>query len=559
MLHGMDAIVAHKSCAAASKELSEERTSAQASASEGGSDLGISKTSHARAEMSLGQELHSRQSQSGDLVEVIFGSLVDTVDGANALAEFLSMGLISVHRPDDTKCLPHTEWQKACAHAALQSKHAIKPAQPAPSDSYHWKWALDVRATESTACLFLNVVVIAAYAAAIRLGKAHTTPVLRFVTLPDPNRPVPLSSDTGAQDCRPDVLAFELSSFRRAPTADTDSTILWPLVDNPFTYIQDKFPRVLSFTAIHKAQHPSAISEFNEWFREQATCDHLDLLRFCWPEVQLTLEAKINDKYNALLQALVYMRQQRHTQPWMRSILGLFVTTTEMGILRADSLGVEHCVFSRTSSRGVLDTIRVCFGLVTSNKEHRGQHESFELGETQSVAPPHVKGGSLKKKKDDDGDVFMSKLELSYSHRTVRFIRLHGDKIYHTPDGTTPDALFYVHYLIQNTSSLIGRGARIFCVSREVADGNLRSRFIGTYALKMYYADYRSDCYKHDLIDRARQGQARKICSRLGNGDTAMRCRSAGSVMKLCAAMQKASPVSLTFNRTGRRCSLNRT
>jgi hypothetical protein len=181
----------------------------------------------------------------------------------------------------------------------------------------------------------------------------------------------------------------------------------------------------------------------------------------------------------------------------------MVITTKEIGILRADSLGVEQSTFQKDSSRGVLDIVRICCGLARSTAIHRGQHESFHLHDTTTLAPPHLKPSSP--------DPFIAKeAEMKYTHRAVRFITLKGDRI-HYPQNETQDVTFYVHSLLQDNGSLVGRCPRIFCVSREVGgDGATRS-FIGPYALKTYYADHESECYKEDLIAVARQAQVKKL------------------------------------------------
>ncbi|KAJ6541589.1 hypothetical protein B0H19DRAFT_318171 [Mycena capillaripes] len=244
------------------------------------------------------------------------------------------------------------------------------------------------------------------------------------------------------------------------------------------------------------------------------------MTRFCWPEVQLAVEANLSDSHDAILQELVYMRQQRRTQPWMRSILGLVLTTKIIGVLRADTLGIEQCTFYRDCSRGVLDSVRICLGLVRSNCLQRGQHEAFELFDTKTLAPPHLKSKPARPSKtqpsktavDSDLDVFAAEdPAVEYIHRTVRFIRLRGDRIHYSHDGTSPDIIYYVHHLVQDNGSLVGRCPRIFCVSRETESEDAVRRFVGPYALKVYYADHASDCYRDDLISVARKAQVKNV------------------------------------------------
>ncbi|KAJ7683973.1 hypothetical protein B0H17DRAFT_1073148 [Mycena rosella] len=524
---GTAALAPYTSRSPASAELSKERDMAQASASKtdstpvksgGSTDMGINKLTRAHVEVHLAEELHSRRSKSSDLIECLFGSLVDISSGAEILRELLLMSILSVQKEVDGnwKDVRKEDFKAACTDAAIHANDAVTP-----SDSYRWKWGLPTQASEVAAALFFNVVAIAAHAASIRLANAphHPPPSLRFVTLPNPQRAVPLSNESAAQDCRPDVVAFDLSAFCGAPTASS-SNLLFPLDNSPFTYIRQVFPDVLRFTDGHKADKGPAIREFEKWFKEQERKTHLDMARFCWPEVELTAEAKLSDLPNAILQELVYMRQQRRTQPWMRSILGLVVTTKVVGVLRADTLGVEQCTFNRDCSRGVLDSIRICLGVVRSTTLQRGQHEAFELFRTRTLAPPHLKsshGRSSKTKPSkpavkSEVDVFSAEDHMvEYFHRTVRFITLRGNRLHYSQDGTGPDTRFYVHHLVQDSGSLVGRCARIFCVSRETeSEGGVRN-FIGPYALKLYNADCGSDCFKDDLIQLAREGQVKDV------------------------------------------------
>ncbi|KAJ7873660.1 hypothetical protein B0H14DRAFT_2719497 [Mycena olivaceomarginata] len=476
--------------------------------------MGIDKLTRAHVEVHLAEELHSRRSKSSDLIECLFGSLVDISSCAEILREFLLMSILSVQKDVDGewKDVPKKDFKAACTDAAIHANEAVTPSEVSPPDPYRWKWSLPTQASEAAAALFFNVVAIAAHAASIRLANAphHPPPSLRFVTLPNPQRAVPLSNESAAQDCRPDVVAFDLSAFCQAPTANS-SSLLFPLDNSPFAYIRKNFPDVLRFTDRHKSDNGPALREFEKWFEEQESKNHLDMTRFCWPEVELTAEAKLSDLANAILQELVYMRQQRRTQPWMRSILGLVVTTKVVGVLRADTLGVEQCTFNRDCSRGVLDSIRICLGVVRSTALQRGQHET--------LGPPHLKsnhGRSSKTKPSktakSEVDVFSAEDPMvEYLRRTVRFITLRGNHLHYSQDGTRPDTRFYVHHLVQDSGSLVGRCARIFCVSRETeSEGDVRN-FIGPYALKLYNADCGSDCFKDDLIQLARDGQAKNV------------------------------------------------
>ncbi|KAJ6512922.1 hypothetical protein C8R45DRAFT_329507 [Mycena sanguinolenta] len=521
---GISAISPYAVRSPASAELAKERASALASASQtdstplksgGEADLGIDLLTRAHVEIHLAHETHGRRSKSGDLVDVCFGSLVGIESAADILHEFLNLSILSVEQEVDgkRKHVAKKDRKAACDAAVAQAKAAVSPPKPLPVDSYKWTWSLSVEASEKSAALFLNVVSIAAYAAAIRCGRAGglSLPTLRFITLPDPYRAVPLHNESAAQDCRPDVVALESSAF--CETSNAPNTFLVPHC--PFKYIRSHLPRILVVDNSHKSAHNRpAFAAFVQWFETQEKLGYLDMTRFCWPELQLTVEAKMKDVYNAVLQQFVYMRQQRRTQPWMQSILGLMVTTEIMGVIRADTLGIEQCLFDRSSSRGVLDSIRVCLGLVTSNPIQRGQHPAFELHRTKTSGPPHLRPS--KTTGTSNPDVFTAAKPkvnptLNYTHRTARFIRLRGDRLHYSEDGSRSNVTYYVDHVVQDNGSLTGRYPRIFCVWREITSKDAARRFVGPYALKVYYADHASDCYKEDLIAVARDAQVKNV------------------------------------------------
>ncbi|KAJ7668281.1 hypothetical protein B0H14DRAFT_3538961 [Mycena olivaceomarginata] len=153
--------------------------------------MGIDKLTRAHVEVHLAEELHSRRSKSSDLIECLFGSLVDISSCAEILREFLLMSILSVQKDVDGewKDVPKKDFKAACTDAAIHANEAVTPSEVSPPDPYRWKWSLPTQASEAAAALFFNVVAIAAHAASIRLANAphHPPPSLRFVTLRIPN------------------------------------------------------------------------------------------------------------------------------------------------------------------------------------------------------------------------------------------------------------------------------------------------------------------------------------------------------------------------------------
>lgn len=100
----------------------------------------------------------------------------------------------------------------------------------------------------------------------------------------------------------------------------------------------------------------------------------------------------------------------------------------------------------------------------------------------------------------------------------MRFIDLNSDKVFYSPQHQrADDATYFVHYLIQDTGSLVGQCSRVFCFSREVkpSDSEYNDRFkdadkkkrcfLGPYALKIYNVDYGSEYHRLNLIQSIRK------------------------------------------------------
>ncbi|KAJ7890517.1 hypothetical protein B0H14DRAFT_2689621 [Mycena olivaceomarginata] len=478
--------------------------------------MGLDKVPRAHVDLHLAQELHDRRSKREDLVEALFGSLVNLNDANNILRELLRTDVLTVETQTDGtwKKVLSKGYQTACNHAVIQARQAIAPVNPPPKEEYRWKWTMPVPASEEGVAMFLNVVTITAHAAAVRSGRAKAPPCLRFITLPNPHAAVPLSHESATQDCRPDVVAVKSDMFHKAPAKENDT-------DAQPRFFQKHYPTILK-QGEASDPHREAITRFIEWFSEQARRDHLDLWRFCWPELRLTAEGKLKKLHNAMLQG------HRRTQPWMRSVIGL----------ASDTLGVEQCVFARESSRGVLDSIRLCLGLVLSNGVQRGRHEAFQLAAVKTLGPPHVRSKAAQQptsrtkttqpstptraprkqsttqpaKEATPAPVSVA-ADVEYTHRTVRFITLDGgDKIHYPKNSDIACIRYYVRYLVQDNGSLVGRCPRIFCVSREdEGTDDKTARFVGPYALKIYYADHASECYRDDLIGEARREEVKNV------------------------------------------------
>jgi hypothetical protein len=598
-------------------------------------------------EAALADELSGRRAKSDDLVSSIFHSYA-IEECEKILQTFVKTGIVSVSADSKSRtALSQNELGDAVKFAAIQARNCT--AQDDKRYTWTWSAAIDSgsgRKEDETAFL-LNIISIAAYTVAVNIQSSFTSdehesprrPVVRFITLPYPNAALPLSKDE-EQECRPDVIALRSDAF--FPVGDKGASTPWRYTrsKNEFTILREKFPLLFSFCSskfLARNEDREATygggsdPAFEEWYRDQESRTMADLSRVCWPEVEHAIESKLSNNSEALMQTLLYMRVQRRSQPWLRSVVGLFMTKSLLGILRSDAVGVEQCIVNKSTSRGVLDTIRICLGLALASDTERGYHPFFELAQTQSLNPLHrdtLRQFSLPlaplmpitpipvpqfshdlpgKRKRLDGSqnepasanemqdklsvvaaedgpasqsvaseakisrrgrsqnqgyaIFSYLVEASsqgfrsgsgtrakkarheasatmepllpldlksyttpfFTHRFIQFICI-PDLAYHYPKPDNHShshstyTRYYVHHLIHDRRSLVGRSTQIFCVSREVTSedpdwphntptSQRRITFVGVYALKMYYAGSGSECHEADLIAKARRAK----------------------------------------------------
>ncbi|KAG6894398.1 hypothetical protein C0992_006273 [Termitomyces sp. T32_za158] len=282
--------------------------------------------------------------------------------------------------------------------------------------------------------------------------------------------------------------------------------------------------------------------------KEYGTAEFLDLSSVCFPNVLIAGEGIETDMRFASRQAMVYMCQQRRTQPWLRFCLGLMVTKDKMGLLRADATGVEECVFPKNICHGVIESIRLSLGILLATDQELGQHPSFFLRSVMKV---------LEEDRDDDiGNVdhdqgakkrrlipsvtmFSGKERKSKKLRSqtsepipssptdpppqprrivsreVNWITLDEGKLHGQHLSDRAPANFYVKYLVEDRGSLVGRCTRVWCVYQEVFESDplldryqnelsKRNRVMkGPYALKIYNADMFTEAYEQDVLLKA--------------------------------------------------------
>ncbi|RDB21963.1 hypothetical protein Hypma_011048 [Hypsizygus marmoreus] len=273
--------------------------------------------------------------------------------------------------------------------------------------------------------------------------------------------------------------------------------------------------------------------------REYMEHTFLDLSRVCFPNIVLPGECKQTDMMASVVQCIGHMCQQRRTQPWLRFGLGLVATKDQLGLLRADAMGLEECIFKKNTGRGIIETVRLALGIMLATEPEQGVHPSvgFREKEIPSVVGSAVTTGSdlpessrdeppRKRSRTDAGSSVSIPRPAKYRYKEVNFITLDHQPRTFSRDPPLPAkgrTRYYVKYLLQDHGSLVGRCTRIWCVYREVlgADKSKLTTlhnipattpvYIGPYALKFYYADVRSEAYKHDILGVAVEKKVKHV------------------------------------------------
>ncbi|KAG6870615.1 hypothetical protein C0992_012871, partial [Termitomyces sp. T32_za158] len=158
-------------------------------------------------------------------------------------------------------------------------------------------------------------------------------------------------------------------------------------------------------------------------------------------------------------------------------------TKDKMGMLRADAIGVEECVFPKNIGHGVIESIRLSLGILLATDQELGQHPSFFLrsvtgpNNTKAVNKKHETGeddnGRSSKKMRRASRIIPSTPTNSpdppkcLTFRQVNWITLDKEKLHgHRLSDPTPTN-FYVKHLIEDRGSLVGRCTRVWCVYQE--------------------------------------------------------------------------------------------
>ncbi|KAG6918213.1 hypothetical protein DXG01_015806 [Tephrocybe rancida] len=470
--------------------------------------------------------------------------------------------------------LERDRWPEACSNAALMARSFISTNDPSShcieqNSNYIWSWSLEDPIASSTRSpeVFLNDLGIAAYVAAVASDAAgeikFRQPLNRFTAPPYSTLPCPARNRRSFQGT-PDVLVLPSTAFvtretflqserrqeyvekasvlpilNRFPflskstslsSSSNDGARTWPETCSGHSSDTTHQPILKKSDSIHKKlesdQHIAPF-ELRHIIQEYDACRFLDSSRVCTAGILMPGETKQDDMVSTVVQCAVHIRHQQNAQPWLTFSLGLLMTEDGFGLLRADALGLEECSFSKETGRGVIETIRLALGIILATDQELGAHPGFTFREveTPSSALMPEKGSNpeppkkrLKKLQSDP---------LVYRHREVNFITLAHNKLHLAPFDLRSDVLgkhtYYARYLLHQSSSIVGRRSRVWCVYKEtdnppnmhltpVPDISTTSLvFSGPYALKFSCADVGLHTYKNDVISKISKAQVEHV------------------------------------------------
>jgi hypothetical protein len=241
------------------------------------------------------------------------------------------------------------------------------------------------------------------------------------------------------------------------------------------------------------------------FYDEEKEMTKLMLQRITWTQIQLAGEVKMSDINASVTQLLNYMRAQRRVQSWMRFVLGLVATKTQCGLVRADPVGVEQCIIPYTSSHGVLEVVRIALGIRLSDGINLGRHPAFELRYVPHELPANVPIAT-----EQLGEVTREVQPSTMQSREAHFIHLSpqtGAADQGSPSAPAlpaPKTSYYVHHLMEDRGSLVGRSTRVFVVSRETHNDSTahERQFFGPFVLKLHYASWESTCFRDHIVEK---------------------------------------------------------
>jgi hypothetical protein len=452
----------------------------------------------AHAQKIIADELYGRRTECGDLIHNIFGNIVSLGDASVIPGDLVEHELLTV----PTGASEERDW---CAHATKQANLGVNTTpSKSGADKSVWQWnklltTEEGIGSEAGAVRFFNVLGLAAYIIAVRRGlkcvtgddsKPSRSPKRRFTRLPYEEE-ISMGYKHEKQDCRPDFIVLPMDCY----TTDTSKDACGGLKhDNPALII--KTIHSLAQTTLNRTTD-NEIDILTEWWDTQLSLAAINKRRYCWSQVDVTGVAKLSKLGAAMNEELVCMHAHRLSQSWRVPTIGLSTSSDKVVIFRADPNGVEECVIPYSISRGVIEMVRLSLGIALASDEELGCHPWMELAQTIA-----------------DGD------DSTPDQRIVQYITIPGHSmppgplVHNPPPFDSPPARYFVHELLEDRGSLVGRCPRLFVVSREVqpsSSSSTGSRFQGPYVLKVYYADIESACVKGRIMETIKEKKVDKV------------------------------------------------
>ncbi|KAJ7227484.1 hypothetical protein GGX14DRAFT_693344 [Mycena pura] len=438
----------------------------------------------------LEAELHDARFLSPDLVDDVFGSFLPPSVVSCIVEVFLEKGLLRAYKLSSTSTdpIPPALYAEAAAKAeydACQVGCYEKLRGRKQKEGFRWEWNLGPKASlksESGAAYALNTIGTQAFEVLYGLSPrvlGSRWPQWRFARPPQPTYPSPLPDPDEQVDQRPDGCVLPIIAWENLP-----EDLPEPCPDRQFTDEETKDPDEYGpieeeeeeegddyhAVASHKPtlSHEKDESAGLAWNHYQASPSHgsvLDEAFANWSQTRTVLELKHPDLYSAIRQIHLYLRTLRRAQPFLVSALGIVLTRKRLCLVRADSAGCEECPFDLSSSRGVLDFIRVVLGCMVA--------DNSDLG-------PDAK--SSKKQK----------IQKTYWQRCIHTI-------------TQNNMTYEVTNIIANNSSIRGRGTLVLKVR---ASGSSESEYL---AMKVTWVDSHSESKERDWLVRARKAEVEHV------------------------------------------------
>ena len=372
----------------------------------------------------------SQRVSTGDLIENQFGHIVSIDTAEKIVLGLLKSGALQVYKKSKNPLGPAGFLSAAKLAADLATEAFAKSPKKKKKlqDVYTWKWSnLQPKpGDEIAAVAFLNAVSMSSYAMIQQTDDATLhgrTPTYRFAYNPYRHHRLPLAEPCESIDGHPDFLLLPAEAWSQdeqanfihddslyeswqespidssPPDPHTDDFSEHPQEDNGDAKDEDTVGgeelaegggfrdadadendamnvETDSDVLNSPSQSPAT---WRDSLQGQDKREWLNLRHVNWRMNAMGGECKFSDVPTATRQCHWYMRLLRRCQPWLRFSTGLAITSQKLIVLRGDASGVEECVLSLESTRGVIDTIRACLGLILSTDEDLGRNESFAL------------------------------------------------------------------------------------------------------------------------------------------------------------------------------------